>query len=258
MGNPRIQIALLKGGKFVMIPPDTTNFDQRYEAMLRKQFKRTGKDPLAMIIENTPTRREDVISEVVVNDIKRGHIRSWLPDRNLWGNVLASGRFSTQYFDPVFSPERFEHAIVTFNIGNFKKITSAVYLCTEINGLGVQDEVVTISAYELTQEDWVFDEVTWNIYSTGNNWDTAGGDFDAGSIINTDLILTGPLRDDEFTVDATSIAQASLARGFTTVNILFRINKEQFPLDNNDRELQQFYIRSGNRKITLTIQGVLA
>jgi hypothetical protein len=37
----------------------------------------------------------------------------------------------------------------------------------------------TYWAYELTQTGWVEAQATWNIYSTGNSWATAGGDYTA-------------------------------------------------------------------------------
>jgi hypothetical protein len=39
----------------------------------------------------------------------------------------------------------------------------------------------TLAAYECLK-NWVESQVTWNIYSTGNNWDTAGGDYDATAL----------------------------------------------------------------------------
>jgi hypothetical protein len=39
----------------------------------------------------------------------------------------------------------------------------------------------TYWAYELTQPAWVETQATWNIYSTGNNWTAAGGDYTTGS-----------------------------------------------------------------------------
>ncbi|KKN75204.1 hypothetical protein LCGC14_0383630 [marine sediment metagenome] len=35
----------------------------------------------------------------------------------------------------------------------------------------------TVRAYKLTRTDWVESEATWNIYKTGSNWTTAGGDY---------------------------------------------------------------------------------
>jgi len=35
----------------------------------------------------------------------------------------------------------------------------------------------TVCAYKLTRTDWVEGQATWNIYKTGSNWTTAGGDF---------------------------------------------------------------------------------
>jgi len=35
----------------------------------------------------------------------------------------------------------------------------------------------TVWAYKLTRTDWVESQATWNIYKTGSNWTTAGGDY---------------------------------------------------------------------------------
>jgi hypothetical protein len=37
----------------------------------------------------------------------------------------------------------------------------------------------SISVFKLTRTDWVEAECTWNIYKTGSNWSTAGGDYDS-------------------------------------------------------------------------------
>lgn len=36
---------------------------------------------------------------------------------------------------------------------------------------------LTVWAYKMTRTDWVELEATWNIYKTGSNWTTAGGDY---------------------------------------------------------------------------------
>ena len=48
-----------------------------------------------------------------------------------------------------------------------------------------------LNAYRLTQTAWVESEVTWNIYSTGNSWATAGGDY-TGSSLKAQQVCTGP------------------------------------------------------------------
>lgn len=40
----------------------------------------------------------------------------------------------------------------------------------------------------LTRTDWVESEVTWNIYKTGSNWTTAGGDFTTTNAVTGSLI----------------------------------------------------------------------
>lgn len=41
-----------------------------------------------------------------------------------------------------------------------------------------------VYAHQLTQTAWVEAEATWNIYSTGNNWTSAGGDYSGTEIDN--------------------------------------------------------------------------
>ncbi|PKO02089.1 MAG: hypothetical protein CVU43_09730 [Chloroflexi bacterium HGW-Chloroflexi-5] len=48
----------------------------------------------------------------------------------------------------------------------------------------------TLAAYECLK-NWVESQVTWNIYSTGNNWDTAGGDYDATALGSVAVSSTG-------------------------------------------------------------------
>jgi len=36
---------------------------------------------------------------------------------------------------------------------------------------------ISVGAYKLTRTDWVELEATWNIYKTGSNWTSAGGDY---------------------------------------------------------------------------------
>lgn len=43
----------------------------------------------------------------------------------------------------------------------------------------------TYNVHELSQESWLEDEVTWNSYQTGENWTTAGGDYEATVIDST-------------------------------------------------------------------------
>ena len=42
---------------------------------------------------------------------------------------------------------------------------------------GANPSGLTVDAYKLSQTAWVEGQATWNIYSTGNNWSSAGGDY---------------------------------------------------------------------------------
>lgn len=45
----------------------------------------------------------------------------------------------------------------------------------------------TADVHELTQTGWVEDEATWNEYSSGNSWTSAGGDYNATIIDSTTI-----------------------------------------------------------------------
>lgn len=63
------------------------------------------------------------------------------------------------------------HSLIKFNLGTVSgmSITSATLYLYKAGG----ENTHTVSAFRL-KRDWVGSETTWNIYSTGNNWGTAG------------------------------------------------------------------------------------
>lgn len=56
-------------------------------------------------------------------------------------------------------------------------LTSAVLQLYYYTYSGDNPTGKTVWAYKLTRTDWVELEATWNIYKTGSNWTTSGGDY---------------------------------------------------------------------------------
>ena len=74
-------------------------------------------------------------------------------------------------------------------------------------------DAMEITSHACSQDAWVEMEATWNIYSTGNNWGTAGGDFaEAYSDLET---LTNSY--DWYSWDVTSIISADLVSGESNI-----------------------------------------
>jgi hypothetical protein len=76
-------------------------------------------------------------------------------------------------FNNLFTPTYNRHILIKFDISSIPSgstINSAV-----LNVYGVETDVYsgTISAFRVLR-NWVDTQATWNIYSTGNNWGTAG------------------------------------------------------------------------------------
>ena len=64
-----------------------------------------------------------------------------------------------------------------------------------IYNYNVQFGPKTVEVHLLTRTDWVEDEATWNIYKTGSNWTTPGGDFNATVI---DSIVLDVAREESY------------------------------------------------------------
>jgi len=80
-------------------------------------------------------------------------------------------------------------ALISFQLpdidGTITDITLHIYSGGgEIRSGGVN------TVYQLTQPSWVENQVTWNVYSTGNDWSTPGGDYDT-SPLDTSPNTTG-------------------------------------------------------------------
>lgn len=100
---------------------------------------------------------------------KDAYVQDAAPTTNFGTDVrLYAGTYS--------APTKIFHSFIHFTLSSGSGTISAVTLnLYNESGLGT----ATIQVHELTQTGWVEGEVTWNIYSTGNNWTVAGGDYDA-------------------------------------------------------------------------------
>ncbi len=77
--------------------------------------------------------------------------------------------------------------------------------------LGVESADIRIAR---ATKDVVVSEATWNQYSTGNNWDTTGGDFTLGNAV------TIKQQETSFDVDITGIVQDSSNLSLDTLNLI--------------------------------------
>ncbi|MGB6680902.1 MAG: DNRLRE domain-containing protein [Candidatus Bathyarchaeia archaeon] len=73
-----------------------------------------------------------------------------------------------------------EHTLVKFDLSSIPdgSVINSAYLRLYYNAAGSTGDPGgrTYTVYRMTQ-DWVELECTWNIFSTGNSWTTAGGDY---------------------------------------------------------------------------------
>lgn len=69
----------------------------------------------------------------------------------------------------------------------------------------------------LGRTDWVESQATWNIYKTGSNWTTAGGDIQAGVSTITSYVDTV---DTEISFSIGSLVTAAIGLGRTNVDLV--------------------------------------
>lgn len=70
------------------------------------------------------------------------------------------------------------HALIDFTLSSGSGTISAVTLNLYKAANGGTNTGVNVEVHECTRT-WVENQATWNIYSTGNSWTTAGGDYSA-------------------------------------------------------------------------------
>ncbi|MEX0744189.1 MAG: DNRLRE domain-containing protein, partial [Phycisphaeraceae bacterium] len=83
----------------------------------------------------------------------------------------------------------------------------------------------TISFYLLDQ-DVDTSSVTWEQYSSGNAWDTPGGDFDPGLVVSTTITKTSTLYGVWFDFDVRDLIQAAVDDERTVANLLMVADSE--------------------------------
>lgn len=70
------------------------------------------------------------------------------------------------------------HALIDFTLPSGSGTISAITLNLYKAANGGTNTGVNVEVHETTR-DWNEAQATWNVYSTGNNWSTAGGDYSA-------------------------------------------------------------------------------
>lgn len=122
--------------------------------------------------------------------------------------------------------------IASLDVASVSEALLTIYFNVSQGGTPAMEVVYprTYSVKRLTQVGWVPSEVTWNDYSTGNAWSTAGGDFTAvgaASFDTTqdevwDTVIDAFYR----TIDVTTILNDALAAGATTLNLIIADSDE--------------------------------
>lgn len=102
--------------------------------------------------------------------------------------------------------------------GTISDVNVFLYFYSVANGGGMQVDV-----HELSQA-YVESEATWNVYSTGNNWASAGGDYVASSTVST-IIPTTTIAFYNFSLIADADNPMTIDWG-DSVDLLFKANSE--------------------------------
>ena len=105
-------------------------------------------------------------------------------DANLIGGASANLNFNTEVLTTgtslISKTLTFHRAIVSFDLSGLPggaTVNSATLTLKNNGGGGVNNNSFT--ANRLTQAGWVESQVTWNVWATGSNWTTEGGDHTA-------------------------------------------------------------------------------
>ncbi len=70
-----------------------------------------------------------------------------------------------------------QHTLLHFGISSVPSGASIISATLSLYCFIIVGDANSIGVYKLTQPTWHETQSTWNIYKTGNSWDTAGGDF---------------------------------------------------------------------------------
>jgi hypothetical protein len=85
-------------------------------------------------------------------------------------------------------------SLLTFDLSSLGAITVASNVTLDLFHVAMSGSNFLAGLSRITQA-WIEAEVTWNIYSTGNNWATAGGDFTATGQVTGITIPAGSSAD---------------------------------------------------------------
>ena len=101
-------------------------------------------------------------------------------DTYLNGNAKTTNYGTATYLYILNRSSRAMRPIVEFNITGIPAgatLNSASLQLYYYNYANTNPSGKTVWAYKQTHTDWVENQATWNIYRTGSNWTTAGGDY---------------------------------------------------------------------------------
>lgn len=157
-----------------------------------------------------------------------------IEDALLDGNNVNLNNNTTAFFN-VGDASRVFRQVIQFDLSSIPSnatITSAIF---SIRATGDSStNARTFRVYRILR-DWVIDEVTWNIYSTGNSWATAGcsnttTDREATDIGSREYSASETLNEfKDFTLTASKIQEMITGGGFTNNGFLIQADTE-----NND------------------------
>lgn len=121
--------------------------------------------------------------------------------------------------------------VFQFDVSAYSGISSALLKIKIDSQTNSGGGVFSMSAYKLTRADWVYNQATWNIYKTANNWTTDGGDYTTSSP-SGDTELT-PANGNFITLDVTAIVADAVTNNAGIVNILVLSEDNGSPNDIN-------------------------
>ncbi len=194
------------------------------------QFRVTGKIPLitrafddegeleleASLVDGILTEKLSVIRDRLTGEVRptKGNIRidtSLTVQPSAKDNVLSEISPTTNYGSLTQINVRqsygahgsINRSIAEFDISSLpgsitiSAATLGLYYYSFSDDPGFYTDPIgkTVWAYKLTRTDWVELESTWNIYKTGSNWTTPGGDFNATVI---DSIVLDVAREESY------------------------------------------------------------
>jgi len=151
-------------------------------------------------------------------------------------DVSSAVRRSILYFDISAFSESYVHTAIL-----------SLYYYGK-NGAYVNTEK-TIWAYKLDNDSWSESESTWNEYSSGNSWTTAGGDYVTSNPAGASTTMPSGDNYGWVEFDISSIVQDAIDNESKHVNILVKFETET-AAGTEDGNLQYFYSKEESTETT--------